>query len=428
LAGHLVRIDDGSAFGNVDVSLFDLGRLRTVDLVRADSSGSFQFSGIGAGTYVPVVHLDGGSVFHLPASRWSFTASERYELAIPIRSVPPLEDQGVQLHGRIVDDVTGLPVVFAHVEMDALALLGRAVRFSELAGEASSLEPTTDRDGRFTIAPVPLLQGDADPEPMVPSWRVWHPDYHPLTVSSLPATQAPESVTVRLVPGREARALAGRVLDRAGAPLPGVDVAVEWTQGPGTAAQKSDAPVDQGGGGGLHVTQFVATSAATDADGRYRIDGLPAGSFIVRAAPVGDDGWIQNIPRVVDVAASDTLVALPDLIVVPTVEALQPPDLAEVALPPDLYWTEVPGASEYRVFVLRAIDGRGATATFPSPPAWTNDPFFDPDTMYEWEIRAVDSGGVTLALSERRRAFVLKRAPGATPGPASDAATWVVQP
>jgi len=190
--------------------------------------------------------------------------------------------RGVRIEGRVIDP-EGLPLAGARVEP-------RVDRRRRLAPAVTGVEPVaTDASGRFSIAD--LVAG------AVRDLTFRADGYLPRTMR---AVRAPTEPLLEVVL-RPAASVRGRVMDGDGRPIEAAKVSIDRSDDlPGVAQAEAAGP------GG-------SANAVTDAEGRYVLEGLSAGSFEIRA-------WSPRhraSPWTPVAVASGAAMDLPDLVLLP---------------------------------------------------------------------------------------------------------------
>jgi large repetitive protein len=246
----VVRSSKGDPIVSAEVFAFADGTSRNS---RTDPEGKFRLEGYGADRRVMInVRADG------------YAALQRQVTPSPEEVVLVLTTSGT-IRGRVEDAATSRPVTdFTASYTDSRGRLAGGVRV--VMGLGESEKAFQSPDGSFELADVP---------PGKWSVRAASPGYRPSEVSGieLGEGETKDGVVVALKKGG---VISGRVLDpRRGTGVP--NASVSWSEG-------SDA---SGMGPGMAVLARLdggsATAATTDADGRFRFDGLPAGKITVSA-------------------------------------------------------------------------------------------------------------------------------------------------
>jgi protocatechuate 3,4-dioxygenase beta subunit len=260
--GHVQRLSDGTPLEDVIVSV-EKSDLAEMSSTTTSADGAFDLAG------VPV-----------DCSRllltWGHSGTSRPEPLAPgaddVSGLQITVDSGFILRG-VVLDAAGVPLAGAQVDV------GRR------------RESQADEAGRFALRDVA-----AEPMDRVLEVRAWAPWHERATAEVLVPRSSTESPFVELRLTGSGR-LAGRVTWADGAPAMAAHVGVEYLMDPG------------GGSRG-----FDGLGTSTDEDGRYDLDHVPAGRFLVSAgratlppgvlpdAPVGRTPLELWIPDV-DVAA-----------------------------------------------------------------------------------------------------------------------------
>jgi hypothetical protein len=235
ISGRVVY-DDGSPAPGAAVTVESRGQL-----LRAISHdhGEFRIPGVRAGRHVLVAEADDT----LPSEPVAVTVAAR-----PVAGVELTVSRGAFVTGR-VDPPGPAAITVAPADADALAMTpGRMARRTRA--------PTAraDRDGRFRIGPFApgtiVLMGRA-------------PDGRRGRAAVEVAAAGTDGVVVALA---ERGRIGGRVVSRAGAPVPGAVVSLR------RAARERRTTIVNG-------VDIGADRAPVDADGRFAIAGLDAGTW-----------------------------------------------------------------------------------------------------------------------------------------------------
>jgi protocatechuate 3,4-dioxygenase beta subunit len=417
LEGQLVRVEDGQGIGPLELGLWDLERLEFRNVTRSDSSGFFRFEQIEPGDVLPVVFAFDRRTYHLPRARWRFTDAESYEITVPLAPALRWDDSGLELRGRVVDAESGEPVAGARIEMSALA---SDLLFSELAGRATTIEPLSDAEGRFRLAPLPQMTDPQTLRKFTPSWRVSCAGYVSQWFEGFVDGAVPASVEVRLQPGDDRFAIEGRILRLDGRPAPGIAVFAEWRRGEGALfrrAQLGSGSFDSERNGAVRVEDAASQRPRvllprgpvfSDQEGNYRIEGLPPGGYVVAAAALLDDGWVGTQSSGIELLSTDpdSVVGDVTLLAEPAIAHLRPPDGDTPVGLPTLAWGSVPLAAQYSVRVQRARDGLATGWSTAETQLQIEDPdFLEPGGLYLWFVRAYDAARNELSRSDRAGSF-----------------------
>lgn len=246
--------------------------LSSVASVRADAEGSYAFTGLATGRYLPAARAAGSLETPSPAIR----AIAGVEMRVDLRTVAegeitgtvlgedgsPIAGARIQARGEVVPFDPGMPAAFLTREEILLYLLNPPT------GAAASAE-----DGSFRIAALPPLE-----------YRLYV-DAVPWAAAEL-RHDVPETAPAQvvLVPGGS---IEGIVVDPAGGPVSGVSVALS---------------LDEGGSHPIEALLHPLPSALTDEEGRFRFEGLAEAGYRADAAAAG---WRGNAARGLTVAPGD---------------------------------------------------------------------------------------------------------------------------
>lgn len=247
----VVRSSKGEAI--VGAEVFGFGEGAGSRNSRTDPEGRFRLEGFGSERPVMLnVRADGYASLQ---KRVTPSAEE---------VVFVLKTSGT-IRGRVEDASTKRPVTdFTASYTEGQGAFAAGMRF--VMGGSQSDKAFQSSDGSFELADVP---------PGKWSVRATSPGYRPMEVSGIEVGEGEtkEGVVVSLKKGGT---VSGRVLDpRRGTGVP--NASVDWLEGSDSLGQGRMAAMNArfGDGGGTAVT--------TDADGRFRFDGLPAGKLTFSA-------------------------------------------------------------------------------------------------------------------------------------------------
>jgi hypothetical protein len=409
-AGNLVLALDETPMAGLEVTLFEPETQVAVAQDVSDSNGEFEFAGIPEGSYVPVVHANGYRPILMARPRWPIARGERVHVEIRMRESARISQTPYSLTGRVVDNVTREPIPNARIEMNFAGAGELAqVNWSEYDGWSTTLEATSDADGMFFIQPCPLIEFSVSSVRYIPGYRVTAPGYQSRRMDR---NYEPESISsivqgVRLTPGEDLGTIEGRVLDRFGQPLEGVPVSVEWRRGD-EALREFEPVLNHGSPDDILIPDGVARS---DADGLYRVTGLPQGFYNVQAGIYPDDGWTGLRVGGVEIPGFSAT-ATADVVAYPVVRIVEPAEGAELdGTPARFSFEEYPEATKYEILVRRDFDGLSAllpsqTGTLEINPDMG---FFQQDGTYAWQVLARDASSTAIGLTDRAHAFRIVR-------------------
>jgi large repetitive protein len=246
----VVRSSKGDPVVGAEVFAFAEGVSRNS---RTDPEGKFRLEGFGADRPVMVnVRADG------------YASLQRRVTPSPEEIVLVLKTSGT-IRGRVEDAATNRPVTdFTASYTESRGGFAGGMRIVMAGGESE--KSFQSPDGSFELADVPPGKWNV---------RATSPGYRPAEVSSIEVGEGETKKDV-VVSLKKGGVVTGRVLDpRRGTGVP--NASVSWSEG-------SDA---SGMGPGMAVLARLdgggATAATTDADGRFRFEGLPAGKITLSA-------------------------------------------------------------------------------------------------------------------------------------------------
>lgn len=412
LLGRLVSSETGDPVGSLEVSLLDLHTLANVDFTRADSTGAFVFDDVRPGDYLPVVHSVNRVLFGLPRTRFRFAAAETLRTTYPLARIEGLQQSELEMTGRVVDAETGEPIPFARLEMNSFGNGANAFEsgpnWSEFRGSTTTLEPTADAEGRFRLGPVPIVRiyvaETNSVDELIASWRVTAPGYRAAGFDRRNASSFVPNPVVRLQRGRDEGAITGTVVGLDGEIRAGVQVHAEWRGAPGQFPRSPE----------LARLMPAEPTAVSDSLGRFRLESLPPGRYVVEGGPMGDDGWVGILVSGVVLDVGQLEASAGALVAQPAIRLLFPGDLELVRGATPLRWEPFPGAVRYTVVLRRAVDQQSATASVQAaavePTPGTN--LFDRPGLFRLQIIAFDEQGREISVTERGHLFFYDPEPG----------------
>jgi hypothetical protein len=202
--------------------------------------------------------------------------------ATPVAGPPPpptLSEGTSAITGQVIDAVTGAAIAGARVRLTAMtrrsdeeiAASNDPSQFATRA-RAPQAEATTDQAGRYEFSDIAaglyLLGAQSRGYLMALYGSPGGPSQRALSPVALEAGEHLNRIDLALTPGGSVR---GRVVDEAGRPLGDARV---------IAVTSQDA--------GVRMYPVLAAPTPTDDDGRYTIEGVPEGHFLVQAVPRPD--------------------------------------------------------------------------------------------------------------------------------------------
>jgi protocatechuate 3,4-dioxygenase beta subunit len=248
----LVRNSKGEAIVGADVFAFG-GEAGGTRSSTTDPEGRFRLEGFSADRPMMMTIVADG-----------YSALQRRVTPSPEELLLVLKTSGT-IRGRVEDTATNRPITdFTATYTEARGGFAGGMRMVMAGGETQKTFQSPD--GSFELADVPPGK-----------WiiRASSPAYRPADVSGIELAEGEtkEGIVISLKKGA---VVSGRVLDpRRGTGVP--NAAVAWSEGS-----------QEGMGPGMAVLAGLdggaETAVTTDADGRYRFDGLPAGKITLSAS------------------------------------------------------------------------------------------------------------------------------------------------
>ena len=308
------------------------------------------------------------------------------------RVIAVAQDSLPRISGTVFDASSGNPLDQVFVSLSPY-----------LTGYDGLTDPSDDvtlLDGSFSVSQIPFaLNPVTENFFQVSPLRFTRAGFRPVIFTHRPPNGSSEldfrSILIgmeRLAP-EDTAAVSGRLL-RDGLPVAGVGVGIGIV----------DLPDGEKAGAGL-----PGWTGMTDAEGRYEISGLPAGTYFLQPGfPVGDGAFFPNQPGIelVELSAGQS-VEVTDLIVLHEITPTAPLQGAMVTTPPDsLHWTPVPGATTYEVRFDRGV----------LPVTYTNAIELPADLVtnsdrHLWFVLAYDDFGEILGASQISARFIYSPVP-----------------
>jgi hypothetical protein len=263
-------------------------------------------------------------------------------------------DSLAKISGKVVDTSTGLPLDQVFVSLSPY-----------LTGYEGKTEPSDDvtlTAGLYSVYQIPFTVNPVTGNiKQVQPLRFSRAGYRPVQHFIYPPNGHWDldfrGVLIGMVPvaKEDSASISGRLV-RDGAPVAGVSVGVGM----------ADVPAAEKAGAGM-----PGWTGTTDAEGIYRITGLPAGTYFLQPGyAVGDGIFFPNQPNIelVEVDQGQAVEAK-DLTVIHEITSTHPIPGAQISTPPDsLRWTPVPGAVRYEIkFNVHVLPPTESNAAYLSP-------------------------------------------------------------
>jgi hypothetical protein len=406
-SGALIFVEDESPLPDLGVTLFDPDTQTAVASTITDSDGGFEFRGILAGSYIPVVRANGLRPVFLPRARWRIEQGDNVHVILRMRRTQAISTNEFTLNARVIDAETKEPIANARAEMNFLAGSGFGqVNWSEYEGWSTTLEATSDEDGRFTLSPLTIFTNAQTGETFVLEYRVVAPGYRARVMPRHfdPRTLSVTPVTVRLSRGEDLGVIEGVVVGPDGKPRENVPVSAEWRQQTSFSPRDFEKEDDFAGPQDILMPNGVSW---TNPRGEYRLTGLPRGHYNVLAGAYPDDGWVGILTGGFQIEGFDDRVEA-NVVVFPAIRTLEPPDGAVLGnLPERLAWEPDKGAIAWDLKLSRGSDGASAIIQLDEPVLEINPGanFFKGGGSFAWEVIARDADQGGLSQTDRPQVF-----------------------
>ncbi len=405
LEGSVVEVTGGAPVQGVELILVDPEFLTpTSGLVTTDRNGKFKIEAVRPGDYSIFVYHDTLVVFDRsgPFVRIEEGTVSTYQ----IRMIGGQQggNSGFRVSGTVLDDDTGETVVGAFVEgvYDAWNDLCPAFR-----GSTRSDWEVTDSEGRFSIT-VKAYYLDWRPVGLEPI-SVTRQGYLPYSLGGdgpkpggypppLPMPAQDEStlvVEVRLQPllhGGVGPDGVGKIRGRLtylGAPVPGIRVATSMLSSAHPETLLA-APLDAS-------VPIQGNVVITDSEGRFQIDQLIPGFYVVHPAYLPDDGYLHLDVQTLRVESSQTTDAH-DVSVIKAIGPVHPPRRAVLSSPtPRFEWQIRPESAAYEFieYKLHVQLGNRETVTVGglTDTTWQlpDSLAFSPGASIRWDVEVIGS-------------------------------------
>jgi len=306
---------------------------------------------------------------------------------VQVRKVAP--DSLPRISGVVVDAETGVPLDRVFVSLSP--------NLTGYQGQTLPSDDVTLADGAFSVAQIPFgldpMTGNLH---QINPLRLTRSGYRPLVWSYDPPNGS-NNVDIRGVllgmeklSGSDIGSISGRLL-RSNVPVSGVAVGL----------------------GVLNVSEGEKAAAGmpgwtsvTDLEGRFKIDRLPAGTYILQPGyPLADDAFFPDQPnnRPYTVEARQQVTA-EDLEIWHEIVPWTPPHGIWLGAAPDsLTWSPVPGAATYEVRLNGGVLPKTTTNSAPIPPTMDLAP-----GLHYWTVVAFAKSGAPVAATQIQYSFRIK--------------------
>ncbi|MBX3458388.1 MAG: carboxypeptidase regulatory-like domain-containing protein [Planctomycetes bacterium] len=271
IEGRVLKRSDRSPVAGARVELGTvLGGM--LDSTTTDSEGKYRFDQVPPGIGAPGGEGDGmgGAAVRAIAGGYAIATRDlRVRSGETRTGIDLLLDDGASVTGRVVD-TKQQPIAGASVYYNDNDFLRGGEWVAGLELPKRTVQTTTDAQGRFTLANIPV--GNVGISARAKG-------YANKTAQAVTTAGQSTEITIVLEP---AGWIEGVVSNSRGEPVEGVPLAAYDVSGPGQLSfvMKSffgETLPDRG-----ESTMFPA-GVRSDAEGRYRLDGLPAGKYVLLA-------------------------------------------------------------------------------------------------------------------------------------------------
>jgi len=384
---YVVDAVTGEPVPGVELLLYDVDAgFAAAPPSTTSASGWATVEGLGAGEHRWLVMPGRGWVSATPPPRAMVFSGNAVPPVVPTLAILPAFRGGEPVvSGVVVDRVTGDPIRGAVVGFPNLPTAWDGL--NELTGDV------TGDDGAFRVEEVFFARdpgSDDDPIQVIP--LVFQArGYRPLSLRfDAPGDGNVVRLTALEDDGADVGSVTGRVVDRNGA-VAGLGVVGTWF-----------APAGKG------WLSHPGVVTRTDEQGRFVLEDLAAGNWLVEPGYLPADGWSfvydrfgsETLPVVV---ASGAAADVGDLEVLPGVSPVWPaPGATAVDSLPVFRWSAVAEADSYDVFLGRWWLGRTAADSLAVP----EDSPLDQGAWF-WTINALTADGDRVATGETLFRFVV---------------------
>lgn len=385
VTGVVTREPGSQPLEGVEVVLLRASNLTVAAGPRlTNAEGAYGFSGLEPGRYYLLAFSDPDLILDQTAPTLRIRAGRAVRHDVRLIDSALWDGMGPRVEGTVIDAVTEAPIPGAYASFE----IGSEFTIQGLVVPSDAV---SDAEGRFVLTELDYGAGGGGMPQSIAPFAVTKEGYLPAIVDGIVLASGDQDTTVvttvEMTPisAGDGYAVTGTLEDPDGTALEGIRVFL--------SRSPSDFPVRK-------KTPMLGHLAVSDAEGVFRFENVPDGSYRIDPAADLDDGWVMNPQGSIDFVVSGEDVDVGPDTVYPAISPISPaPGASVTGTEVTMTWESVADAAFYEVLFSF---GHLLEETTVDEPSFTVGllPAKAIDVTGRWIVRAYDDQESLLAATE----------------------------